>query len=510
MLAAERVDFHIEDMTIPISIEELDVWNRNFSFKNSEQLEDSKEYSELSFWLNMLGFKSRAALSDFLEAPLVKHRSLARQLLRSWVGRRLLDEISDLVVVGGDKSGKEILTTFENLLEYQEEVSLLDLLRALPGEAIEFDANGWLQVFTNWRDEIKKQQNLLVQLRKLSFNSKGIDEKSKSDEEPFLSFKELVPIKASHRAKNIVLEVWKPIASKSLRKNWIVFMPGLGGDPNHFRWLSSRLSQNGWDVAVIDHPGSNSNAMYSLVEGTNPFPNSKELFPNRISDLKAVLEAKEKGRLEINGDRFILIGHSLGALTSFLAAGATPEEGLITRCNQALNDLAVTNLSRLLQCQITDLPIEKEKDLPSLSAIIGINSFGKLLWPKSSKLKLNVPVLLTGGTFDLVTPALTEQLGLLLSTEENQFSRTLIIEGASHFSPIRVDSNIKGSDLYKINDSFIGSNPSDVQDLLAREIIKYLDKFEAGFPLPVSLNKHSNKLKFHILDHSTIYKINSN
>ena len=53
-------------------------------------------------WLNILGFKSREGLSDFLNTPLIKDRSMARQLLRSWVGRRMLDEFADLVVVDED------------------------------------------------------------------------------------------------------------------------------------------------------------------------------------------------------------------------------------------------------------------------------------------------------------------------------------------------------------------------------------------------------------------------
>ena len=505
--AAERVDFHIEDMTIPISIEELDTWNRNFSFESSDELEEFKDYSELSVWLNMLGFKSREALSDFLNTPLVKDRSLARQLLRSWVGRRLLDEFSDLVVVDKDKSGRIILSTLETLLENQEQVSLLDLLRSLPADVIEFDANGWLKVFNNWRNELKKQQNLLVDLRAISVNSKSVHYKSKSDRTITPSFKELVKIKASHRNKDLVLELWRPTIRTSVRRNWIVFMPGLGGDPNHFSWLSSLLSQNGWDVAVIDHPGSNGEAMQSLIEGENPFPSGAELFQNRIFDLFTVLKAKEEGTFSMKGDGYIFMGHSLGALTAFLASGAIPEKGLDKRCNKFLNDFSVTNLSRLLQCQITDLIIDEEKNVNSLSAIVGINSFGKLLWPDSLDLELNVPFFLTGGTFDLVTPALSEQLGLLLSSKDNDFSRVLIIEGASHFSPIRIDDNFSEIDLYKISDSFVGVNPIEVQNLLGNQIVRFLENLESERSLPVSIDQYTNKLNFLLLDRATIYKL---
>ena len=76
--------------------------------------------------------------------------------------------------------------------------------------------------------------------------------------------------------------------------------------------------------------------------------------------------------------------------------------------------------------------------LSELNAIVAINSFGSLLWPNRGDADLRVPVFLIGGTYDLITPALNEQLGLLLSTKSNSFSRVLLVEGASHFSPIRV------------------------------------------------------------------------
>ena len=100
---AERVEFHFEDMVIPIPIDELNIWNRDLNAENND--EELKTTSELGYWLNMLGFNSRGALSNFLEAPFIKDESMTRQLLRSWAGRKLLDEISDLIVIDDDKTG---------------------------------------------------------------------------------------------------------------------------------------------------------------------------------------------------------------------------------------------------------------------------------------------------------------------------------------------------------------------------------------------------------------------
>ncbi len=508
--AAERVDFYFEGMTIPISINELNIWNKRLSEKNSKNLYKINSKSGLSVWLNILGFQSREALSDFLDAPLIKDRGMARQLLRSWVGRRMLDEFADLVVVDEDKKGTKIFNALDALLDKQEQVSLLDLLKEIPDKIIHFNADGWLTVFANWQAEIERQQKLVRDLKGLDIKSDSVNSSHENKVEISQPINEFREINVSHRDQAISLEIWRPLERNSLRKNWIVFMPGLGGDPSHFRWLAKSLSVNGWEVVVIDHPESNSRAMNALLEGNKAFPDSTELFDHRLADLKAVLLAKDQGVLQLNGDQLVLMGHSLGALNAFLVYGATPENNLSNRCEKVLDDLSFTNLSRLLQCQITDVSLPENIEINSLSAIVAINSFGKTLWQDDLSLQIDVPVFLTGGTFDLVTPAVTEQLGLLLSTTPNRFSRALIIEGASHFSPVRIDSNNKGSDLYKISDTLVGVDPSSVQSLLSKKIVGFLDNLEKEKEFPISVNAYSNNLDFHILDRSAVSEVLKN
>ena len=78
--------------------------------ENKQDLKNvNNESIELAFWLNILGFESRTALSEFLSSPLIKEKSMERQLLRSWAGRKLLDEVSDLVRLDQDTSGLEVL-----------------------------------------------------------------------------------------------------------------------------------------------------------------------------------------------------------------------------------------------------------------------------------------------------------------------------------------------------------------------------------------------------------------
>ena len=147
--AAERFEIHFDGMSIPISIKELIDW--------SNGKEGTK--SELASWLNLLGFKDRKGLTKFLNTPLVRDKSMARQILRSWSGRRLLDEVSDLILMDEDSTGESVLDTLENLLIEKDEVTTFDLLNSLSVRAIHIDVDGWIEVANNWKSELKNNKN---------------------------------------------------------------------------------------------------------------------------------------------------------------------------------------------------------------------------------------------------------------------------------------------------------------------------------------------------------------
>ena len=503
LLAAERVEVNFQDISIPISIKELIEWNEN----------EGQRSTELSEWLKLLGFEDREGLRRFLQTPLVRDKSMARQILRSWAGRKLLDEVSDLIRLDDDRSGKKVFNTFESLLQEQKEVNTLDLLNALPAQVVHLDLDAWVRVANRWRNELKKQQKLVADLSSLPSK---LNESTDSEEWGDISTElkessyEIISLNVPHREDPLLIEVWDPSYPQNFRSGWVVFMPGLGGDKKHFRWLIRSLSHHGWPVIVLDHPGSDSEAVQALVEGDSSLPGA-EVIPDRIKDLEAVVQAREEGLIDIGGKNLVLMGHSLGALTAFMASGAVPVNGLEERCENVLEGLALSNLSALLQCQFIDIDLDLNQILQDkVKLIIAINSFGSLLWAPKAQAQISAPVLLTGGTFDLITPALSEQLNLFLSLKPHPFSRTLIVEGASHFSAIRVEGQsdkTSGEDLFQLGESLVGYHPLSVQSLLAEVIIKYIEGFEQDKALPIAFNKKRSKLKFHILDEKTINKL---
>ena len=496
--AAEKINVQFEGMTIPIRIDQL---SKLVTYKDDS--------TKLIDWFKENGFQKIFEFSKYLEFPIFTEDGFTKQILRSWIGRKVLSEMSNTIIVPNDKNGIQVFNTIENLLEKNSSVSTLDILKALPNEVITLDVDNLILIISSWKNKLAEQQNLVRQLNELKeidnnfpFKYKNIE---KRDIKPLR-----MQLKVAHRKKPLSFEVWMSKDEK-YNKDLIIFMPGLGGDIRNFRWLGSKLSRMGWPIVFIEHDGSNSNALKKFMEGDEALPGSADFYLYRIKDLNAVINAHNNGFFGKDNGSYILMGHSLGSLISFLYEGSLPKEGFNSRCNKALQDFALTNLSKLLQCQLSEIPLPKLKRSNRLKALVGFNSFGSLIWPNAKTSGIDVPVLLIGGTYDLITPIIGEQFKVFASTKGNVLNRFLVIEGASHFSPIRIKkeiSNISSSDdVFQIKENFIGQSPNDVQNLALEIIIQFLSDLDNNKGLEIVKNQNAHNLKFHILDNKRVKEI---
>ena len=154
--AAERINIKFEDMTIPLTIDQL---SKLETYKN-----DSTEVMD---WFMKNGFSKVLELSKFLNFPVFKEDGLNRKLLNSWVGKKVLNEMSNTILVPNDKKGIEVFNTIENLLDIQKEVSTLDILKALPSREIILDIDNLIIIISSWKKELALQQNLILELNAL-------------------------------------------------------------------------------------------------------------------------------------------------------------------------------------------------------------------------------------------------------------------------------------------------------------------------------------------------------
>ena len=99
----------------------------------------------------------------------------------------------------------------------------------------------------------------------------------------------------------------------------------------------------------------------------------------------------------------------------------------------------------------------------------------------------------------------------VFSALNNPSNRFLIIEGASHFSPIRINKSYKeNDDVFKISESFIGSEPILVQDLSTKFIVEFLKNIKDQKIPTIVKNQRKMGLDFHFLDLKTINELSKN
>jgi predicted dienelactone hydrolase len=465
--AAEELEVRLDGLRLPIDLVALEAWS---------DAPDAVD-GDLRAWLDLLDPRGREQLRRVLRAPLVQDRSFAQQFLASWAGQRVLEELDQLISTEqGGSAGPLLFQTLQELLARQPQVTTIELLKAVPSRSLVLHLDGGLQLAAQWRQQIEAQSEGLKALQQLRLRQVSQTWFSLSSETGAAAppQRQRLQLKVPHRRQALELQIWP-----GSRRSWVLLSPGLGGSAAQLEWLAAGLQQRGWPVLLLDHPGSDERAVRELLEGRRPPPGAETL-GDRVLDLQAVVRAVEQGSLPRLGDQVVLMGHSLGGLSSLLAAGLRPEAGLARRCDRALDGIPLTNLSRLLQCQLLDVRLPAPQPLAQpLQAVVSLNGFGSLLWPHRGLRALPVPVLLVGGSLDLITPPLGEQLQLFLRDRDHQ-SRLVLLEGGSHFSPVRIDRQEQA--LFQLGEEFVGVEPLRVQALTMGLTADFLDALPKGVP----------------------------
>jgi len=82
---------------------------------------------------------------------------------------------------------------------------------------------------------------------------------------------------------------------------------------------------------------------------------------------------------------------------------------------------------------------------------------------------------MVGGSLDLVTPPIAEQLDLFLPVGHDR-SRLVLVNGGSHFSPVRVSAREQA--LLQLGSELVGAPPEAVQALLLHVTEAFLHTLE--------------------------------
>ena len=544
--AAELLEIQLEGLEIPVRLDELEAWSRSAAplpdaASGSEESGDSPRSappagtparpgpprgaaalpeaaspdaalpaaafvpgqaqplnsSDLKVWLNLLEPDSRRSLTRLLRAPLLRDRSFGSQLLDSWAGGQMLAEVGDLLTTSdGRSTAPELHSTLRQLLRQRREVTVLALLRALPEPRLRLRLDALLSLAEQWRRQIEQQAAALSALQALQLPSRS--GRPLIPAEPQQAARRvLLPV--PHRQEPLPVDLWPARGPAAAGHPWLLVLPGLGGNADQLGWFAGALAQRGWSVAVPQHPGSDGQALREALDGRSPPPGAATL-ATRLQDVEAVFRARRQGQLDLPGTGVVLVGHSLGGLTALLAAGMAPAPGLEHRCGRAIERLPIGNPSRLLQCELVTTGVPAALQRPAdLRGLVLFNSFGSLLWPDGLAASAPVPLLIVGGSLDLVTPPLEEQLQLFLPAGDPR-SRLVLVEGGSHFSPVRMVERQEA--VLRLGRDLVGADPATVQTLLLGLGTEFLHSLELPLLLPAQVRSQAG-VRAYVLDPAT-------
>ena len=505
--AAQELVVQVDGLAIPIDLAELEAWTRDPRQHGGHQ----------AIWLNLLDLQSRKGLIRLLQAPLLRDRSFGMELLSSWTGEQMLRQVGGLLQGDdGENTAPALLSTLRQLFTRQSEVSSLQLLRAMPQRRLTLEVDALLDLAAHWRDQLQHQTDAIAVLRRQPLPRRQSRSLVPAGHLSRTVARQRLQLPVAHRSTTLPVDLW--LGRQSRRSGpWLLLLPGLGGSSSQLGWLAQSLAERGWPVLVVEHPGSDEQAVKASLVGDAPPPGAESV-PERLADLQAVLVALQERRLpglapELEDfgasgpEGVVLVGHSLGGLGALMAAGLVPEAGLGQRCDRALVALPLTNLSRLLQCQLPAVTGDGSQVLPAgvappqvaglpLLGVVTFNAFGSLLWPERGLVQLQVPVMMVGGSLDLVTPPVQEQLALLASSVHPR-SRLVLVDGASHFSPVRLVNDEQA--LFRLGEELVGEQPERVQELLLLLTLEFLES--ARYPTLLSAQRREHdRVTAYVLD----------
>lgn len=135
------------------------------------------------------------------------------------------------------------------------------------------------------------------------------------------------------RDRPVPVRLYLPVAASAAQPvPLVVFSHGIGGSRNGYRYLGSHWASQGWASLHLQHVGSDRQLWFGNLLGVvgrlRDAAQDTEAIA-RVQDLSFALDqllAAELGPL-IDGRRIVAAGHSYGANTTLLAAGARVPRG---------------------------------------------------------------------------------------------------------------------------------------------------------------------------------------
>jgi predicted dienelactone hydrolase len=458
--AADRITGHFPPFKdVSISVRDLDTFASEGKIPadyaalvkqaSPEQLQQLRQLLQQRFEV------SSVFVAQFTNLPLVE---------------KLLERIGESIQTDSRQNGMKSLRSalIRAAEDKKQGLTLINLLKQFPGRQINLDLAEVFTIYNNLTELFKRRDRTVIMLDRLA-NAEAATFKIDFSKQPnlrqtgtFRWQKRQFEWLDRARQRMVPGDLYLPQTTSTNPLPVIVISHGVAEDRTAYAYLAAHLASYGFAVVTLEHVDGDAKIARKYFSGMAPPPKAAELLerPRDVSFLLDELQRRAQSDptlRQLNVQQVGLVGHSLGGYTVLALAGAQIDFDLVKRdCNPNRS----LNLSVLLQCRAKELKPQNYalKD-PRIKAIFAISPLDSTIFGRRGLSQIRVPVFFLGGSDDIVTPAVPEQIDPFtwLQTPAKYLA---ILQRGTHFSTATIS---KSDSVFPVSDSLIGPDPVQAQ-----------------------------------------------
>jgi predicted dienelactone hydrolase len=462
--AAQKIEFDYPPFgEFDISVEDLDIFAREGRITNN-----------FAFYANRVPKERLAQLRELMRSHFQLSPVLVSQFTYSVLGAKIVRRLGDLLLTETGNNGFYALRSALILSATDPEgVNIVNIIRRYPSDSIRINIEETQAVIGSLAELLKKRDILITEIKKLAdaeASQESVDFSQQPDLRKLGTFsvtkEQTRTLTDEKRQRSFDYDLYFPqsTGSSNLKSPFplIVISHGVAEDKETFAYLAQHLTSYGFAVAILEHPGSDAKKIQQYISGLGESPKAEELI-NRPLDVKFLLDNLESDaglQTKINFQQIGAVGHSYGGYTTLTLAGATID---FEQVRKVCNPNKLLNPSSFLQCRADEL-LDKNNlpniQDPRIKAVIALNPLSSVILGQKGLSKIQVPVMMVGGSQDIITPTVPEQIRpyTWLKTPNKYLT---IIENGTHFS---VSEKVNSREqIVPVPPTLIGPNPAIAQ-----------------------------------------------
>jgi predicted dienelactone hydrolase len=430
--AAERVYLSYASANISVSVEALDAYARQ-----------QETHPELESYLLLLSPRDQQEFRDVLDDSVHLDAPMVDRFFHSPTGEWVLEKLGDLIQAQSNQEGhtsvengsEAIRTALVKAAEDPQGLNLINILRYFPSEGIYLDTALMFELRDQIETLLKETDAVINEVVSLSQQEQSLNDVIDFQQKPDL--RQVGPYEVEMQTsilydqqrktpdgklqeRRIPVDLYLPTPLKTVNLGQpnsiplIVVSHGLGGDRTNYADFGRHLASYGLAVALVQHPGSDTEQVQALLSGQASEVFKVSEFIDRPKDISFLLDELERRNAglynnQLNLNQVGVVGHSFGAYTALALGGAQIDyQNLELDC---LSEFGSVNLARMFQCRALELPrqIHDLRD-SRVKAIMPINPVNSSIFGQQSLSQLNLPILWKTSGKDTVTPVAWEQV----------------------------------------------------------------------------------------------------